>query len=204
MIVKKQNEQKGELLDKLVALIVPQDKDITDILPYKKVLEDGTIITSEDTYQAFLKVKTTDLTSISEGEFVRIVNKLTYLNRVYLEPFKIISLTYPTEVIEQAIYWKHRITCAKRELLNNKKEYLEKYLKWNLKLAYDNYSRIEFVSTLPELMFSIIVYGKTQKELKNHVEIIKQAGGKELELELHKKKEATNIIKKLLNMNSPI
>lgn len=37
---------------------------------------------------------------------MRMVNKLTYLNRVYLEPYKIYSLTYPTETIEQGIYWK--------------------------------------------------------------------------------------------------
>ncbi|KRU39998.1 hypothetical protein [Clostridium sporogenes] len=203
MIVKEQKE-KVELFDKLLELVIPQDKNIIDILPYKNVLEDGTAITSKDTYQAFLKVKTNDLTSISDGEFMRMVNKLTYLNRVYLEPFKIISLTYPTEVIEQMLYWKHRIACAKRDLLNNKKKYLEKYFKWNLKLAYDNYTRIEFVSTLPELTFSIIVYGKTKKELKNHVDIMKQAGGKELDLQIQKEKDVTNIIKKLLNMNSPI
>ncbi|HCM90574.1 MULTISPECIES: hypothetical protein [Vagococcus] len=187
-----------------LSFIVSADKSITDRFPYKRVLDDGTLVTKNNTYQAYLKVKTTDLTSISEDGFMRLVNKLTYLNRVFLDDFKIVSLTYPTETIEQGMYWKRRIAQAKRELFNNEHAHLDTYLKWNLKLAYDNLSRVDFVSTLPELTFSIVVYGKTRKELKNNVEVIRQAGGKELNLRVQTQEEVTNIVKKLLNMNSPL
>ncbi|PQE59551.1 hypothetical protein, partial [Enterococcus faecium] len=181
-----------------------KDKDMCELLPYKKILKDGTLVTNDNKYQAFFKVKTTDLTSISEDGFMRMVNKLTYLNRVYLEPYKIYSLTYPTETVNQAIYWKHRIQEAKRSLLSNNDPNLETYLKWNLKLAYDNYERVDLVSTLPELMFVICVYGKTQKEVKNHADVMKQAGGRELDLQRITEGDLINVITKLMNPNTSL
>lgn len=205
MIVAESNENKlSGLFDKFLDLVVPKDKDLSELLPYKKTLKDGILVTNDDKFQIMFKVKTTDLTSISEDGFMRMVNKLTYLNRVYLEPYKIYSLTYPTETIEQGIYWKNRIQEAKRELINNSNSYLEAYLKWNLKLAYDNYERVELVSTLPELMFVIAVYGKTVKEVKNHADVLKQAGGKELDLQRITEEDLTNVITKLMNPNSSL
>lgn len=205
MIVAESNENKlSDLFDKFLDLVVPKDKDLSELLPYKKTLKDGVLVTNDDKFQIMFKVKTTDLTSISEDGFMRMVNKLTYLNRVYLEPYKIYSLTYPTETIEQGIYWKNRIQEAKRELINNSNSYLEAYLKWNLKLVYDNYERVELVSTLPELMFVIAVYGKTVKEVKNHADVLKQAGGKELDLQRITEEDLTNVITKLMNPNSSL
>lgn len=205
MIIAEPNENKlAGLFDKLLDLVVPKDKDMCEMLPYKKVLKDGILVTNDDKFQVLFKVKTTDLTSISEDGFMRMVNKLTYLNRVYLEPYKIYSLTYPTETIEQGIYWKNRIQEAKRELINNSDPYLEPYLKWNLKLAYDNYERVELVSTLPELMFVIAIYGKTIKEVKNHADVMKQAGGRELDLQRINEEDLTNVITKLMNPNSSL
>lgn len=205
MIIAKKNENKlTGIFDRALELIIPKDKDISELLPYKKILKDEVLVTNDDRFQIFFRVKTTDLTSISEDGFIRMVNKLTYLNRVYLEPYKIYSLTYPTETIEQGIFWKNRIQEAKRELFNNRDPYLDKYLKWNLKLAYDNYERVDLVSTLPELMFVIAVYGNTLKEVKNHADIMKQAGGKELGLKILKDEELVNVVAKLMNPNSSL
>lgn len=205
MIIAKKNENKlTGIFDRALELIIPKDKDISELLPYKKILKGEVLVTNDDRFQIFFRVKTTDLTSISEDGFIRMVNKLTYLNRVYLEPYKIYSLTYPTETIEQGIFWKNRIQEAKRELFNNRDPYLDKYLKWNLKLAYDNYERVDLVSTLPELMFVIAVYGNTLKEVKNHAEIMKQVGGKELGLKILKDEELVNVVAKLMNPNSSL
>lgn len=205
MIIAKKNENKlTGIFDRALELIIPKDKDISELLPYKKILKGEVLVTNDDRFQIFFRVKTTDLTSISEDGFIRMVNKLTYLNRVYLEPYKIYSLTYPTETIEQGIFWKNRIQEAKRELFNNRDPYLDKYLKWNLKLAYDNYERVDLVSTLPELMFVIAVYGNTLKEAKNHADIMKQAGGKELGLKILKDEELVNVVAKLMNPNSSL
>ncbi|HDL2462779.1 TPA: hypothetical protein PW114_003207, partial [Enterococcus faecium] len=111
---------------------------------------------------------------------------------------------YPTETVNQAIYWKHRIQKAKRSLLSNNDPNLETYLKWNLKLAYDNYERVDLVSTLPELMFVICVYGKTQKEVKNHADVMKQAGGRELDLQRITEGDLINVITKLMNPNTSL
>lgn len=205
MIIAKKNENNlTKIFDRALELIIPKDKDISELLPYKKILKNGVLVTNDDRFQIFFRVKTTDLTSISEDGFIRMVNKLTYLNRVYLEPYKIYSLTYPTETIEQGVFWKNRIQEAKRELFNNKDPYLDKYLKWNLKLAYDNYERVDLVSTLPELMFVIAVYGNTLKEVKNHADIMKQAGGKELGLKILKDEDLVNVVAKLMNPNSSL
>lgn len=205
IVAESSNENKlAGIFDKFLDLVVPKDKDMGELLPYKKTTKEGILVTNDDKFQILFKVKTTDLTSISEDGFMRMVNKLTYLNRVYLEPYKIYSLTYPTATIDQGIFWKNRIQEAKRELINNSNPYLETYLKWNLKLAYDNYERVELVSTLPELMFVIAVYGKTMKEVKNHADIMKQAGGKELDLQRITEEDLANVVTKLMNPNSSL
>lgn len=205
MIVTESKENKMlNIFDKLIDLIVPKDKDSSELLPYKKIINEEILLTNDNEYQAFFRVKTTDLTSISDDGFLRMVNKLTYLNRVYLEPYKIYSLTYPTDTVMQGLYWQHRVQEAKREILNNQDTHKEKYLKWNLKLASDNFERVDLVKTLPELMFVIAVYGQTQKELKNNSEIIKQAGGKELGLQKITGNDLEHIISKLMNPNSSI
>lgn len=204
MIVEKNENKLQGLLDKLLDLLVPKDKNSSELLPYKKILNDETLVTKEDTYQAFFRVRTTDLTSVSDDGFSRMVNRLTYLNRVYLDPYKIYSLTYPTETVNQGLYWRYRIQEARRELLNNHDEIRETYLKWNLKLAEDNFDRVERVANLPELMFVIAIYGSTKKELNNNAGIIKQAGGKELDLQRIVGEDLFNVVKKLMNPNTEL
>lgn len=60
------------------------------------------------------------------------------------------------------------------------------------------------MSTLPELMFVIAIYGKTIKEVKNHADVMKQAGGRELDLQRINEEDLTNVITKLMNPNSSL
>lgn len=204
IVAEKKGNNFSDIFDKILDLIIPKDRDNTEVLPYKRIINEDTLFTRDGEYQAFFRVKTTDLTSISDDGFMRMVNKLTYLNRVYLEPFKIYSLTYPTDTVEQGLYWQHRVQEAKREILNNRDPHRETYLKWNLKLASDNYERVDLVKTLPELMFVIAVYGNTQKELSNNSDIIKQAGGKELGLQRVVGEDLEHIVSRLMNPNSSV
>ena len=204
MKVKEQKRETG-LLDKVKEFIIPADKGMEEILPYKDIIDEKrspTLLTKSGKYQAYFRVRTTDLTSISDDELNRLINKFTYLNRVYLEPYKLISLTYPTETTEQALYWKHRIKETRKAIVKHQHDPQEQYYKWTLNLAYDNLKRVELVETLPELMFILVVYGKTKKELENHAEVIKRSAGRELGLTRLGPKEITNVLTKLMNPNT--
>lgn len=208
MKVKSSKKELNFKLDDILDFFKTKDVSMIESLPIKRILQNGIVVDKKDHYQAFLKVKTTDLTSLSSDDFNRTVNKFTYLLRVYTEPLKIISLTYPTEVREQLSYWKYRIDVTKKKLyaLEKTREYetysrKEEFLRNQLTLAYENYNRIGYVGTLKELTFLFVVYGKTQAEVVNRIKDMTQYGGKELGLGLLDKEKVTTVLTKLNNMN---
>lgn len=209
MKVKSSKKETNFKLEQILDFFRVKDVSMLDTLPIKKVLANGIIVDKDNHYQAFLKIKTTDLTSLSSEDFNRTINKFTYLLRVYTEPLKIVSLTYPTEVLEQLAYWKYRIDYTKKKLyaLEKTLEYetysrKEEYLRNQLTLTYENYNRITYVGTLKELTFLFVVYGKTQAEVVSRIQDIKGYGGRELDLELLDKENVTTVLHKLNNMNS--
>ena len=209
MKVKSSKKETNFKLEQILDFFRVKDVSMLDTLPIKKVLANGIIVDKGNHYQAFLKIKTTDLTSLSSEDFNRTINKFTYLLRIYTEPLKIVSLTYPTEVLEQLAYWKYRIDNTKKKLyaLEKTLEYetysrKEEYLRNQLTLTYENYNRITYVGTLKELTFLFVVYGKTQAEVVSRIQDIKGYGGRELGLELLDKENVTTVLHKLNNMNS--
>lgn len=181
------------------------DASIVDVAPYKRLeRKTGILVDRKDNLQVYLKVKTTDLLSMNEGDLKRFMNQLTTLCRVYHEPFKVLSLTYSTETTEQQVYWK-RMAVRFQGRMNREGVTKEVERVWyqRYSLAVENLNRVLWVEkNLKELAFFIVVYGKNEKELVKNVKDMKRYGGRQFDLQNMKAKEVEKLIFKLQNMNS--
>lgn len=191
-------------LDILFSAFKSNDLAITDIIPYKRITKEGYPIDKKNEYQAFLKIKTTDLVSANTTDLEIMINQLTNLCRVYTEPLKILSMTYSTETTRQQLFWRNKITQYRRMLSSNNisnSEY-ERY-EVMLKLALDNLRRVIWVEdSLTELTFFIVVYGKNKKDIETNIRDLIRLGGRQFDLQQVKGKNLENILFRLNNMNT--
>uniref|UniRef100_UPI00344C70E4 hypothetical protein n=1 Tax=Carnobacterium sp. TaxID=48221 RepID=UPI00344C70E4 len=207
MKITEKNEAKRQgstFLDVLFSTFQKNDLPLTDIVPYKKITKEGYLIDSQNEYQAYLKVKTSDLVSMNNTDLNKVISQLTNLVRIYSEPMKVISMTYATETSAQQRYWKGKINQYRRTLLSETLSESE-YNRYSLmqKLAVDNLRRIMWVEdNLSELTFFIVVYGKNAKDISVKVRDIVRLGGKSFELKQVNKQKVEDIVFRLNNMNT--
>ncbi|RBP59337.1 hypothetical protein DES36_11962 [Alkalibaculum bacchi] len=202
--VKNPKNQGNILIDVLFSAFKSNDLPMVDIIPYKRITKEGYLVDKENAYQAFIKVKTTDLISMNMSDLNRMISQLTNLCRIYTEPIKILSMTYSTETIEQQLFWKNKINEYRKMLLSSNitnSEY-ERY-EVMIKLATDNLRRVNWVEdSLSELTFFIVVYGKNEKEIGIHIRDLIRLGGRQFDLQQLKDKDLENILFRLNNMNT--
>lgn len=198
--------QESSFLDVLFSSFLSNDVPFSDIFPYKRITKDGYIVDRHDQYQAYLKVKTSDLVSMNNSDLNKVVSQLTSICRVYTEPVKIMSMTYLTETTTQQLFWKGKINKYRRILAsNNLSNNDQTRHETMLKLAIDNLRRVTWVEdNLTELTFFIVVYGKNQKEIETHVRDICRYGGKQFDLQKLRIDQLENIIFRLNNMNTEV
>ncbi|WP_382920498.1 hypothetical protein, partial [Streptomyces sp. NPDC057062] len=182
------------------------DLPIIDVLPYKSITKEGYLIDTHNEFQAYLKVKTTDLISMNNSDLNRMIQQLTALCRVYLEPLKILSMTYSTETTQQQAYWKGRINKYRKALIVKglPEREIDRY-ETMLKLALDNLRRVSWVEeSLSELTFFIVCYGKNKKEIETRVRDLMRLGGKQFDLQKVDKRNLEDILFRLNNMNTEL
>lgn len=200
-------KRQGEtIFDVLFSSFKSDNLSIVDVLPYKRPTDEGFVVDRNDEYQAYLKVKTSDLVSMNNSDLKRTISQLTTLCRIYTEPTKILSMTYLTETNEQQRFWKSRINKYRRAVASNQLSEGDRVrYETMLKLAMDNLRRVTWVEeNLTELTFFIIVYGKDSKELKTNIRDMKRYGGKLFDLRQVDKDSLEDIIFRLNNMNTEL
>lgn len=198
--------QEGSILDVFFSFLKSNDLPVIDIIPYKRITKEGYLVDKHNEYQAYLKVKTTDLVTMNSTDLNSMISQLSSLCRVYTESFKILSMTYSTETAKQQTYWKSRINKYRRNLLSpGLSDSEQKRLEVMLKLAIDNLRRVTWVEdSLSELTFFIVVYGKNKKEIDTRVRDMIRLGGKQFALQQVNRKNLKNIIFRLNNMNTEL
>ncbi|PGZ57833.1 hypothetical protein COE58_24080 [Bacillus cereus] len=207
-VAARKKESKENFIFTLLPFLSPEKKTATSVLDaiqYKRMdRETGAVIDVRDQYQAFLKVKTTDLISMNGDDLNRFMSRLTSLCRVYHEPFKIIGMTYLSETSEQQLYWRRMaLRYRKRLVKTGLNEEQKRVLKCRYKLANENLVRVIWVEkSLEELAFFFVIYGANEREIQKNVTDIIRYGGKQLDLQRLTVNETEKIIYKLHNMES--
>ncbi len=204
---KKAKRQENSFLDVLFSSFKSNDLPIINIMPYKRITKEGYLIDKQDDYQAYLKVKTTDLVAMNSTDLNRTISQLTNLCRIYPEPIKVVAMTYSTETAQQQVYWKGRINKYRRSLMvKDLSEDERNRFEVMLKYALDNLRRVTWVEeSLSELTFFIVVYGKNVREMDSRVRDMLRIGGKQFDLKhVDKKEKIEDILFRLNNMNSEV
>lgn len=202
---KKAKRQENSVLDVLFSAFKSNDLPIINVMPYKRITKEGYLIDKHNEYQAYLKVKTTDLVSMNSTDLNRTIGQLTTLCRVYPEAIKIVAMTYSTETTQQQIFWKGRINKYRRALMAKEISDAD-YNRFEtmLKYAQDNLRRVTWVEeSLSELTFFIVVYGKNVREIDTRVRDMLRIGGRQFDLKhVDEKGKIEDILFRLNNMNS--
>jgi len=205
---KEKKASKDNFIFTVFPFLSPEKKEATSVLDaiqYKRMdKKTGAVIDVRDQYQAFLKVRTTDLLSMHEDDLTRVMSRLTSLCRVYHEPFKVIGMTYLSETSEQQGYWK-RMALRYRSRMNqpNVTEEQIRILRCRYKLANENLVRVIWVEkNLEEFSFFFVVYAKSENEMQKNIKDMIRYGGRELGLKQLNIKETEELIYKLHNMES--
>src|SRR5699024_6288766 len=105
-------------LSKLLSIFIGTDRDIVDVFPYKRITEDGFLEDKDGHYQAYLKVKTYDLQSMNDNDLGMLTQAFQNMLKVYTEPMKILSMTYPTETRDQQNFQRAKINQYNQRLQN--------------------------------------------------------------------------------------
>jgi len=114
--------------------------------------------------------------------------------RIYEEEMSILSMMFPTNIDDNLVYWNRQLQLAREERNPVR-----------ARIIREQISRLVWVEQeLSNLEFYLIVYGKTEKELKLSKTILKRAGGSNLGIKDIPPKQIEQILIKLNNLNTPI
>lgn len=168
---------------------------ITSILedfPYKR-MEDSFLVTKEDTYQAYLRISTQNVFSLSEKEQTRLMDSLTTLLRVYVDCLNIVSLKFPPALEKNIQFWQRHLIRARSE--GNLYQSIS---------CQENLNKLFWVEkNLPELEFFLMVFGETRDELEGNIRLINRFSS-DLSITYLTSYEVEKIAFKLCNMNTEI
>jgi len=184
-----------------------EDLSVSEIMPYKRISDKGYVVDRNDAYQGILKVKTSDLQSITLDDLERHIGRYTDLHRVYVEPFQKISMSSPTQTKAQQIFWKQKVASYQMALAEPGLLVSERNkLTTRLRLAGEAYRRVVAVEkVLPELAFYFVIYGQTEREIESNMSDMIRLGGRELGLQhVSDQAEIEKILFQLLNMNTEV
>jgi len=184
-----------------------EDLPIGEIIPYKRITGKGFLVDRNNGHQGILKVKTSDLQSISQDDLQRHIDRYTDLHRVYVEPFQKISMSSPTQTKAQQIFWKQKAASYQKALAEPGLSTSERQrITTMLRLAGEAFRRVTAVEkVLPELAFYFLVYGKTEREVESNMADMIRLGGRELSLQhVSDPVEIEKILFQLMNMNTEV
>lgn len=204
---KKEKGTLNSVFNKIISMIVGTDRSLIDLFPYKKITDDGYVTHKNGDYQAYLQITTYDLYSMNDEDLTMLTSSFQNLLRVYVEPIKIISLTYPMDTKEQQNFQQEKIKQYSQRLQNPKLSLRQQKLLENKRqIAYEELRRIHWAEqTLKDLTFFMVVYGETKEDVIENVRNIQRLGKRHFGLEhIKKKQHLENIISQLNNMNRDI
>lgn len=185
-ILKKNNQFSLPKLSKEILTSIIED------FPYKR-MEDSFLITKEDKYQAYLRLSTQNVFSLSEKEQTKLMDSLTTLLRVYVDCINLISLKFPPALETNIQFWQRHLISARSN--GNMPQVIS---------CQENLNKIFWVEkNLPELEFFVTVFGDTREDLESNIKLINRFSA-ELQLTELEAHEVEKIVFKLCNMNTEI
>ncbi|WP_288395129.1 hypothetical protein [uncultured Vagococcus sp.] len=185
-ILKRDNKYTLPTLSKEILTSILED------FPYKR-MEDSFLVTKEDKYQAYLRIATQNVFSLSEKEQTKLMDSLTTLLRVFVDCINIVSLKFPPALEKNVQFWQRQLISARSN--GNMPQVIS---------CQENLNKIFWVEkNLPELEFFITIFGESKEDLESNIKLINRFSS-ELQLTELEPDEVEKIVFKLCNMNTDI
>lgn len=166
---------------------------VIELLPYKR-LEGNFIVDRDDHYQAYLKIGTRNVFSLSWAEKTQLMNHLTTLVRLYADDLSILSLMFPAGTEPQQVFWNRKLMQARKE-----RNHVQ------IKSCQEQIGRMLWVEkNLANLEFFLILYADNKQMMSDKVRDIKRNGGFNLEISDVGQEKIEKVLFKLNNMNTDI
>lgn len=164
-----------------------------DLLNYKR-MEDGFVVDKKNHYQAYLKIGTRNVFSLSWSEKTLLMNHLTTLIRLYAEDLSILSLMFPAGTETQQLFWNRKLMQARKDRNSAR-----------IKSCQEQIGRMLWVEkNLANLEFFLILYADSKESMSEKVRDIKRNGGFNLDIEDVEPAVVEKVLFKLNNMNTEI
>lgn len=198
------NKSKKEK-NSFLSLLTASDESLIDIMPYKRITEEGFLLDKNDEYQVFLRIKTYDFQSMNDEDLESLINVFTTMTRVYVDPIKYISLTYKTETHKQQKFYEDKIANYEKQLLDETISNRQVEVINNKRLrAIEELNRMEFIEKrLKDKMFIVVLYAKDKRKLVENIRTIQRQGSRSFGLQvINQRAMLESIVTSLINMKT--
>lgn len=165
-----------------------------ETMPYFTLTPEGyVVVRSKDKEQSYyfaeyLQVVSTDLNALNLSEIRQYTDRFTDFNRIMVDSYKIVGLSFPVTTQNQQDYW--------REKLNKAENYEIR------KARMEKIQRLQWVEqNLRNREYYIVVYAKSRKQLEDLIRQVKQWAGRTLPLLDISNEKKKRLFFKFMNLN---
>lgn len=165
-----------------------------ETMPYFTLTPEGyVVVRSNDKEQPYyfaeyLQVGSTDLNALNLAEIQQYTDRFTDFNRIMVNNYKIIALSFPVTTQVQQDMW--------RERLNRATSYDRR------RACIEKIQRLQWVEqNLRNREYYIVVYAKSRKQLDDEVRQVKRWGGQTLPLSQVSLVKKKRLFFKFMNLN---
>lgn len=191
-------QKKKQAKKSFFASLREQDVSTIDLLKYKRCNDDGVLITKEDTFQQFLKIRTNDLDSLNKSELTDMLDGMTNTARTYTDDVKLVVLTSKTDTTIQQEYWRNNMKQAQNELLTNLGD---PAMQSNKQVSLENIQRLKEVELKrPDLNFYFVIFASEINDLHRKKRLIMRTASS-YRLRPLLRNETEHVLYRLNNMN---
>lgn len=164
---------------------------VVKLIRYKRLTDDDNhfLVLYDDTYAEMLQIEGIGLETLAPVQVNNVLNAyLTFLRR-YLDDVTYVTSLYPVEIDAQRAYWVRKYDHAKSE---TQRHYIDDRIAM-LDATHKQKSNQEYM---------LILYGDTEQDLKDHINLIKNWGGGAIKAHSMSVRKKTAKLEQLNNMNS--
>ena len=165
-----------------------------ETMPYFTLTPEGYVVARSNDkeqpyyFEEYLKVESTDLNALNISEMQLYAERFTDFNRIMVNDYKIIALSFPVTTQVQQQLWRERLNRA--TTFERRRACMEKI------------QRLQWVEkNLRNREYYLVVFAKSRKQLTEELKSVKQWAGQSMHLsnvDIEKKKR---LLFKFMNLN---
>lgn len=172
------------------------EEDFLKLLGYKNCENDGILTRVNDTVSRFVRVQSTDLFSLDAESLSKWISGFTLLERTFLKPHKLITVTTRVDTSQQQQYWQR----LSQDVGMSDQE------RTRLRLINENYRRLQNIernsADYMDKYYLFQLFAENKSLIRQQTRSLFIATGNAFQLETLTRDETEEVLKRIFNMNS--